>query len=165
MKKLLFSLAIVSLSVFVGGALAFGQPGLQDSSAPQAAATATKKAAESTVHHVHHVVHHVHVIHHGAKAGSAAKAGSVNYTAKYAAGTQELSGTLSMVDAGQKVLVVTNSDGTPFNIKVTRATRIEVGGKKGTLDALSDQTNKQVDVKYRDRLNAGLEASSITVSD
>lgn len=158
MKKLLFLFVILSLSVFVGGALASGQPA-QESSASQAA-TATQKATETTVHHVHHVVHHVHVVHHAAP-----KAGGVNYTAKYAAGVQELSGTLSMVDSGQKVLVVTNSDGTPFNFKVDRATRIEVGGKKGTIDALSDQTSKQVDVKYRDRLNGGLVASSITVSD
>lgn len=148
MKKLLFSLVILSLSVFVGGALVFGQAAAQESSTPQAATTEPK--AKVTVHHRKHSVR---------------KAAGTNYTAKYAAGVQELSGTLSMIDAGQKVLVVTSSDGTPFNFKVTRATRIEVGGKKGTLDALSDQTNKQVDVKYRDHLNAGLEASSITVSD
>lgn len=153
MKKLFLSVVIVSLSVFVGGALAFGQSAGQ-SSTPQAATSTTE-------HHVHHVVHHHvhHVVHH------AAAASGVNYTAKYAHGIQTLSGTLTMADTGQKILVVKDSDGTPFNFNVTNRTRIDVGGQKSSLDSLSDQTNKQVEVKYRDALNRGLIATSVNVSD
>ncbi|MDE3180859.1 MAG: hypothetical protein KGM47_14530 [Acidobacteriota bacterium] len=145
MKKLLLSLTILSLLLFLGGISVFAQPALQAGAAPQS----TPSAAPAAKHHAH----------------AAHKAAGVNYTAKYASGVQSLSGTISMVDAGQKVVVVADSDGTPFNFQVNKATKIEVGGKKGTLDELSDQTSKQVAVKYRDRLNAGLVASSIDVSE
>ncbi len=120
--------------------MVFGDP------APQAAQEpgTTTNAAKPAHHHAHH-----------------AKAAETNYTAKYAAGVQTVSGTLSMVDSGTKVLVVTDSDGTPFNIKITKGTRIRVNGKKGSLDDLSGQTNQQVSVKYHDRLNNGLVAQSV----
>lgn len=68
-----------------------------------------------------------------------------------------------MVDAGQKVVVVTDSNGTPFDFKVTRRTKIQVNGKKGTLDDLSGQTNQQASVKFRDNLDHGLVAQSIEI--
>ncbi|MGH9451900.1 MAG: hypothetical protein ACRD11_15425 [Terriglobia bacterium] len=149
MKKFLLSIMALSLFAFLGGASVLAKPALQDTSTPQTPSTTTAPAAKN---HVHHAMHH-HM----------KKAAGTNYTAKYAAGVQELSGTLESVEAGQKVLVITDSNGTPFNIKVNRATKIEMNGKKSTLDELSGSTSQQVTVKYRDRLNAGLVAASVSV--
>ena len=143
MRKMILSVTVLSLLVFLGGASLFGKPAAQDSSAAQESTNASKPA--------HHAAHH------------AKKAVGENLTAKYAAGVQTLSGTVSMVDAQQKVVVVTNSDGTPFNFRVNKGTKIMVDGKKGSLDDLSGQTSKQVSVKFRDRLNTGLLAQSIEV--
>jgi hypothetical protein len=140
MKKLVLSAMVLSLLVFLGGASLFGRSTAQDSSPGQAS---TSKPAKATHH--------------------AKKAAGENLTAKYAAGLQTLSGTISMVEAQQKVVVVTDSSGTPFNIRVTKGTKIEVGGKKSSLDDLSGQTSQQVSVKYRDHLNEGLVAQSIIV--
>lgn len=138
MKKMALSLMVLSLLVVLGGVSIYAQEaGSSSSSAAQNEAPKAKKAT-----------HHHH-------------AATQNLTAKYAKGLQDISGTLSMVDAGQKVVVVTDSNGTPFNFKVTRGTKIQVNGKKGTLDDLSGQTNQQVSVKFRDRLDHGLVAQSI----
>lgn len=144
MKKIVLSVTVLSLLVFLGGASLFGKPNAQDSSSAQTSKSAAKPAVKAT----HPTAHH-------------AKRAGPNYTAKYAAGTQSLSGTLSMVDSQQRVIVVTNSEGTPFNFRVMRGTRIMVGGKKGTLDDLSGQKSQQVSVKYRDHMNAGLVAQVI----
>ncbi|HEV2418830.1 MAG TPA: hypothetical protein VGX94_13605 [Terriglobia bacterium] len=136
MRKFVLSVMVLSLLALLGGASLFAEPAAQ-------APAATSQPAK----HSHH----------------AKKAGTENLTAKYAAGVQSLSGTLSIVDAQQKSVVVTDSNGTPFNITVGKGTKIEVSGKKGTLDDLSGQTNQQVSVKYRDRLDKGLSAVSIEV--
>jgi hypothetical protein len=60
---------------------------------------------------------------------------------------ETISGTLSMVDADKKIVVVTDSAGTPFDIKVNGATRIKVAGKKAKLDDLVSETNKAVSIK------------------
>lgn len=131
---------VLSLLALFGGASLFAKSAAQDASTSQAPAAQPAK-------HSHH----------------AKKAGAENLTAKYAAGVQSVSGTLSMVDATQKVIVVTDSDGTPFNFTVGKGAKIEVSGKKGTLDDLSGQTNQQVSVKYRDHLDKGLTAVSVSV--
>lgn len=145
MRRLLLSVTVITLFAFLGGAAGLAAP--QEASTPQEPATSAKASTAKPHHHAHH----------------RAKAAGVNYTAKYASGIQSLSGTLTAVDAGQKILVVTDSDGTPFNFKVGRGTKIEVNGQKGTLDSLSAQTNQQVSVKFRDRLNAGLVAQSVDI--
>jgi hypothetical protein len=61
---------------------------------------------------------------------------------------ETISGTLQMVVADKKILVLTDSSGTPFNFKVTGATRIKVAGKKAKLDELSSQTNKAASIKF-----------------
>jgi ABC-type amino acid transport substrate-binding protein len=61
---------------------------------------------------------------------------------------ETISGTLQMVAADQKIVVLTDSAGTPFNFKVTGATRIKVAGKKAKLDELTSQTNKSASVKF-----------------
>lgn len=139
MKKLVLSLMALSLLALFGGAAAFAQ---------SAATAQDQTPAAQPAKHAHH---------------HAKKAGSENLTAKYAGGVQTLAGTLSMVDAQAKTLIVTDSNGTPFNITIGKGAKIEVSGKKGTLDDLSSQTNQQVSVKYRDRLDKGLSAVSIEV--
>jgi hypothetical protein len=61
---------------------------------------------------------------------------------------ETISGTLQMVAADKKIVVLTDSAGTPFNFKVTGATRIKVAGKKAKLDELASQTNKAASVKF-----------------
>ncbi|MGH9352119.1 MAG: hypothetical protein ACRD2G_08175 [Terriglobia bacterium] len=140
MRKIVLSVMVLSLLALLGGASLFAKSAAQDTSPAQTPA----KASKTSHHH-------------------ARKAGAENLTAKYAAGVQSLSGTVSMVEAQQKVVVVTDSNGTPFNFMVGKGTKIEVSGKKGTLDDLSSQTSQQVSVKYRDRLDKGLTAVSIEV--
>ncbi|MGH9342489.1 MAG: hypothetical protein ACRD19_01805 [Terriglobia bacterium] len=142
MRKFVLSVMVLSLLALLSGASLFAESAAQDASTAQAPATTSQPAK------------HSHPLR---------KTGTENLTAKYAAGVQSLSGTLSMVEAQQKVVVVTDSNGTPFNITVGKGTKIEVSGKKGTLDDLSGQTNQQVSVKYRDHLDKGLTAVSIEV--
>jgi ABC-type amino acid transport substrate-binding protein len=61
---------------------------------------------------------------------------------------ETISGTLRMVAADKKIVVLTDSAGTPFNFKVTGTTRIKVAGKKAKLDELASQTNKAASVKF-----------------
>jgi ABC-type amino acid transport substrate-binding protein len=61
---------------------------------------------------------------------------------------ETISGTLRMVAADKKIVVLTDSAGTPFNFKVTGVTRIKVAGKKAKLDELASQTNKTASVKF-----------------
>jgi ABC-type amino acid transport substrate-binding protein len=61
---------------------------------------------------------------------------------------ETISGTLRMVAADKKIVVLTDSAGTPFDFKVTGATRIKVAGKKAKLDELASQTNKAASVKF-----------------
>jgi ABC-type amino acid transport substrate-binding protein len=61
---------------------------------------------------------------------------------------ETISGTLQMVAADKKIVVLTDSAGTPFNFKVTGATQIKVAGKKAKLDELASQTNKGASVKF-----------------
>ena len=61
---------------------------------------------------------------------------------------ETISGTLQMVVADKKILVLADSSGTPFNFKVTGATRIKVAGKKAKLDELASQTNKAASIKF-----------------
>jgi ABC-type amino acid transport substrate-binding protein len=61
---------------------------------------------------------------------------------------ETISGTLQMVAADKKIVVLADSAGTPFDFKVTGATRIKVGGKKAKLDDLASETNKAASVKF-----------------
>jgi hypothetical protein len=131
----LLGLALVS---FLGCA------GLLAQGTPQTAAPAQTPAT----HHVHHAMHH-HA--------------HANPMAKYQVGIHNLSGTLTTVDSSHHLVVVKDSDGVPFDFMVTRGTRIEVNGKRDTLDSLSDSTNQQVTVRFRDELQRGLRAVNVTV--
>lgn len=59
---------------------------------------------------------------------------------------QDLKGTISMVDPQRDLVVVRDSSGTPFDLKVQRSTRIENGKTPETLAKLSK--NESVDVRY-----------------
>jgi ABC-type amino acid transport substrate-binding protein len=61
---------------------------------------------------------------------------------------ETISGTLQMVAADKKIVVLTDSAGTPFNFKVTGATRIKVAGKKAKLGDLASETNKAASVRF-----------------
>jgi hypothetical protein len=84
--------------------------------------------------------------------------------AKGAFGKAEtISGTISIVDKDKKLIVLAGSGGVPYNFKVTRSTRINIGGKKVKLDDLAGQTNKQASIKFLP-LRTGNAAQSVEVS-
>lgn len=74
-----------------------------------------------------------------------------------------LTGTLMMVDAQKRLVIVTDSYGVPFDLKVTRGTRIRVEGKRARLDDLSSETNKQVTVSFVEMGHAGNIARTIEI--
>lgn|SRR5487761_56664 len=139
MKKIAVSLFVLSLLVFWGGASALAKNAQAENSSNSEQATAPAKKS------THHAMK-------GKKARAAAKSGDVT-------------GTISMVDVTKKIVVLTDSNGTPFDFIVNRATHIEVGGKKATMSELADQTNKQASVKFIDRMKAGQFARTIEVSE
>jgi len=61
---------------------------------------------------------------------------------------ETISGALQMVAADKKIVVLTDSAGTPYDFKVTGATRIKVAGKKAKLGDLASETNKTVSIKF-----------------
>jgi len=136
MKKALVSAFVLSLLAFWGGASALAKNAQAENSSAsrQAAAPAAKTGT-----------------HHARKARSAAK-------------SETISGTISMVDAAKKIVVLTDSNGVPFDFIVTHRTHIQVNGAKSTLSELADQTNKQASVKFMDRMKAGQFAQAIDVS-
>jgi len=76
---------------------------------------------------------------------------------------ETISGTLQTVVADKKIVILTDSAGTPFNFKITGATRIKVGGKKAKLDDLASQTSKGASVKFLPT-RAGNVAQTIEIS-
>ncbi|MGH9445678.1 MAG: hypothetical protein ACRD3O_08130, partial [Terriglobia bacterium] len=151
-KRIFLTLMVLSLLAFLAGASALAR---QTSGTGQesTAKHATHHAVHHAEHMAHHAAHHVrHMVHHAAAA---------NPEARYQAGVHTLSGTLSTVDPNSKLLVITNSNGIPFDFVVTHFTRIDVNGKRGNLSALADQANQQVTVRYRDGLRRGLMAQSV----
>ena len=61
---------------------------------------------------------------------------------------ETVSGEIMMVDPAARLVVVQDSSGTPFDMRVTTKTRIEQGGQKLTLKDLSDEANKRVFVRF-----------------
>lgn len=59
-----------------------------------------------------------------------------------------LSGTIMMVDPSQNLLIVKGPDGVPFDMVVSRRTRIESGNQKLTLDQLQSDKDKTVSVRF-----------------
>jgi hypothetical protein len=76
---------------------------------------------------------------------------------------ETISGTITMVLPAQNLVFVRDSIGTSFKFLVTERTRIEVGSAETNINALRDETDKQVRVTFRVVRHEDV-ASSITVS-
>jgi hypothetical protein len=98
------------------------------------------------------------------EAAAGAKAAPAEQPKAETAKPETISGTIQMVVADKKLVVLADSKGVPYNFKVTGATRIKVAGKKAKLDALGANTNKSASVKFLP-LHAGNVAQSIEVSE
>lgn len=61
---------------------------------------------------------------------------------------ETLSGVITSVDADQKMVVLTSSSGVPYDLKVTRKTRIKVASQKADWGALAGQLNKPASVEF-----------------
>jgi hypothetical protein len=61
---------------------------------------------------------------------------------------ETISGTITMVDPDQKVVVIQTSDGTPYDLMLTPSTRIKCGGQPQTLQDLSSEVSKTATVKF-----------------
>lgn len=83
--------------------------------------------------------------------------------AKAAAKSETISGTVTTVSKENQLLILTSSNGIPYNFKLTRGTRIKVGGQKAKADDLAAQTGKQASVEFLP-LRTGNMARSIEVS-
>ncbi|MGH9430316.1 MAG: hypothetical protein ACRD3T_02105 [Terriglobia bacterium] len=133
MKKLFLFVMALSMCTFLGGSTLMAQDAGQ-----QAPATASEAAPKAKTMKHHHA-------------------------AEAAVAEETLSGTISMVDTDKNVVVVTDSNGIPFDFTVNGRTKIMVGGQKAKLADLSSSTSKQASVKYRAEKKAGDIATSIDV--
>ena len=61
---------------------------------------------------------------------------------------ETLSGTITMVDPDEKLVVVKGPDGVPFDMMVSRKTHIVSGGHRMTLQDLEQYRNKQVSIRF-----------------
>ena len=93
------------------------------------------------------------------KAATHAKAGGMAAAVK----PETISGTLSMVDASKKLVIVTVG-GVPYDFTVTPGTKITVGGSKAKLDDLSSSTSKQASVTFLAEKRRGNLARSIEIT-
>jgi hypothetical protein len=71
--------------------------------------------------------------------------------------TQTLSGKVVMVQPADRLLIIRDSSGTPFDLVVTRATRIEAGAQKETLAQLTP--NESVTVRLIPEAQGDIAAS------
>ncbi len=77
---------------------------------------------------------------------------------------ETIEGTLSMVVAEQKLVVITSSNDVPYDFLVTKKTKIDIGGTPSSFDNLSGQINRQATVTFLPRRNGNM-AQSISVSE
>ncbi len=97
-------------------------------------------------------------------AAPAAAPKAAKHHAMAAAASEELSGTLTTVDADKKLVVVNGSNGVPYDFTVSGATKITVGGSKAKLADLSGATSKQATVKFMAEKKRGNMARSIEIT-
>jgi hypothetical protein len=95
-----------------------------------------------------------------APAASSTKAAKGGASA--AAKPESLSGTISSVDADKNLVVVSSSDGIPYNFVVSKGTKITAGGSKAKLSDL--QSGKQASVSFVAEKKRGNLAKSIEVT-
>lgn len=60
---------------------------------------------------------------------------------------ETMSGTLTIVQPQKGLIVVTASNGVPFDFQASRA-RIEVNGARAKLDSIQQDMNKQITVRF-----------------
>lgn len=77
---------------------------------------------------------------------------------------ETIEGMLSMVVTEQKLVVVTSSEGVPYNFQLTKKTKIEIGGIASSFDDLAGHIHGQATVTFVPRRNGNM-AQSIVVSD
>lgn len=61
--------------------------------------------------------------------------------------SQTLSGTITIVDPAKKLVVIQTADGVPYDLRITRATRIKSGDQNISLRDLNQDLNQKVSVK------------------
>lgn len=76
---------------------------------------------------------------------------------------ETLNGTVSLIDASEKSVFVTGSEGVSYKFLVTPKTKIEINGMTSSFDDLVDQTHKQITVTFVARRNGNF-AQRISVS-
>lgn len=77
--------------------------------------------------------------------------------------SETITGTISMIVVDQKMVVV-ESSGIPYDITITKKTKIDINGTTSTFSDLVGQTQKQVTVTFVARPKGDF-AQSISVSD
>jgi hypothetical protein len=87
-------------------------------------------------------------------ATKAASAGSAHPAAMQRWAAQNLQGTISMVDPKMSLVVVRDSSGVPFDIKVMPSTKIDSGATKEKLSQLAPQ--QSVSVHYVPETNGDI---------
>ncbi len=75
---------------------------------------------------------------------------------------ETLHGTILLIDAPQKRVFIT-SRSIPYEVKVTKATKIEIAGSKSNFSSLKGQTKKEASVTFIARAG-GNYAQNITVT-
>lgn len=77
---------------------------------------------------------------------------------------ETITGRISMIVVDQKMVVVEASGGVPYDITITKKTKIEINGTASTFSDLMGQTQKQATVTFVARPKGDF-AQSISVSD
>ena len=61
---------------------------------------------------------------------------------------ETLTGTITILNDAAKTITLTTSDGTPYDFKMTRETKITIDGRPATLADLTAQSNGQASVEF-----------------
>jgi hypothetical protein len=69
-------------------------------------------------------------------------------TMKTAWAPEEFTGKIMQVDAGRRLLIVKDASGVPFDMIVTRSTRIKSGDQTLKLNNLASDTSHQVSIRF-----------------
>jgi hypothetical protein len=73
---------------------------------------------------------------------------ATDYSTRSVWPAETLTGTISMVDPAQHLVVVEDASGVPFDMVVTHNTQIMSGGQRLNLSALNSDINKQVTLRF-----------------
>jgi hypothetical protein len=76
---------------------------------------------------------------------------------------EDLSGTISMIDATNKEITVIGSNGVPYDFELTKKTQVQLTNKTIELNELASESNKQATIHFIPRSDGNL-AKSIRIS-